>query len=478
MREYTVLFCIIILSSFANAQDSTLNYSATISLAASTAQTPFWLRANQNGVVPVNGTFGLGQFGLYKNYNKNNPRIFQWSAGAELIATFGKSGYGRQSDYFFTDLYAAGKIGPVEILVGQKKQVTGLMDTTLTSGSLSFSGNSRPIPGFRISLPSFYPLAFTNYFISIKASYEDGRLGPGRISYGSVRSVPTTYFHQKSIYFRFGKPSGRMNIFTGINHQARWGGENQISPISQLSTPDAYWYVISGKTFDYKKIGSHFGTIDIAGEWTGKAWTYYLYRQNIYETGSLFKVTNFADGLNGIRIRRKKTLLKDQTYFAINSFLFEVVGTKNQTNSSPLSGLAIFDKGDYYNSYIYSQGLSYKGGEIGTALNPNQNLTDNTLPRNSTKFTNNNRIWAFHSGVKASWLNTDLLFRGTYSRNFGTYLNPFDSTVQQFSMQLSASKKIKFLGNGSFIASFYSDIGSLYPSSSSFVLGYRKTGFL
>lgn len=477
MREYIFLFCITF-SSFANAQDSTLTYSTSISLAASTAQTPFWLRANQNGVVPSNGTFALGQFGLYHNYNKNNPRIFQWSAGAEIIGTYGKSGYGKRSDYFFTDLYAAGKIGPFEILIGQKKQVTGLMDTTLTSGSLSFSGNARPIPGFQISLPVFYPLAFTNDFISIKASYADGRLGASNISYGSVLSVPSTYFHQKSLYFRFGKPSNRIKLFSGINHQARWGGENQISPISQLNMLNAYWYVVSGKTVDYKKIGTHLGTIDIGGEWTGRKWSYFLYRQNIYETGSLFKVTNFADGLNGIRIKRNKLLSKDQTYFTINSFLFEVIGTKNQTNNSPLSGLVIFEKGDYYNSYIYSQGLSYKGGEIGTPLNPNQDLTDKGLQRNYSGFTNNNRIWAFHSGIKASWLNTDLLFRGTYSRNFGTYINPFDSSVQQFSMQLSASKKMKFLRNGSFIASFYSDIGALYHNSSSFVLGYRKDGFL
>lgn len=477
MREYIFLFCIIF-SSFANAQDSTLSYSTSISLAASTAQTPFWLRANQNGVVPRNGTFALGQFGLYQNYNKNNPRIFQWSAGAEIIATYGKPGYGKRADYFFTDLYAAGKIGPVEILVGQKKQVTGLMDTTLTSGSLSFSGNARPIPGFQISLPAFYPFAFTNYFIAVKASYGDGKLGAGNISFGSVLSVPSTYFHQKSIYFRFGKPTDRIKLFAGINHQARWGGESQISPVSQLNTLNAYWYVISGKTFDYRKIGTHFGTIDIAGEWAGRAWTYFLYRQNIYETGSLFKVTNFADGLNGIRIKRNRLLHKDQTHFAVNSFLFEVIGTKNQTNNAPLSGLVIFEKGDYYNSYIYSQGLSYKGGEIGTPLNPNQDFTDKALPGNGTKFTNNNRIWAFHSGVKASWLNTDLLFRGTYSRNFGTYINPFDSIVQQFSVQLSASKKIKFLKNSSFIASFYSDIGTLYPNSTGLLLGIKKSGLI
>lgn len=476
MHKFIFLYCTI-LSSFACAQDSTLSYSTSISFAASTAQTPFWLRANQNGIVPGNGTFALGQFGLYQQYNRNNPRIFQWSAGAEIIATYGKSGYGKRADYFASDLYVAGKIGPVEMLLGQKKGITGLMDTTLTSGSLSFSGNARPIPGFQISLPEFYPLAFTNDFISVKASYRDGKLGASTISYGSVRSVPTTYFHQKSLYLRFGKCSDPIKLFAGINHQARWGSENQISPVSELHTLNAYWYVISGKTFDYKKIGTHFGTMDIAGEWASKNWTYFLYRQNIYETGSLFKVTNFADGLNGIRISRNK-IAKDQTYFTFNSFLFEVIGTKDQTNNAPLSGLVFYEKGDYYNSFIYSQGLSYKGGEIGTPLNPNQDLTDKALQRNDTKFTNNNRIWAFHSGMKASWLNTDLLFRGTYSRNFGTYVNPFSSCIQQFSLQLSASKKMKFLKNGSFIASFYSDIGALYQNSSSIVLGYRKDGFL
>lgn len=465
------------LSSLCYGQDSTLLYKISLLSAGSTRQSPFWMHANQNGTIPLNGTFVSGQWSIYKIYNPNNPRVFQWSAGAEFVTNYGKSEYAKTGDYFFTDLYISGKIGPVEFLAGQKKSVMGLTDTLLTSGSLAMSGNARPMPGFKISIPDFLPFGFTNDFVSVKASYADSRLGGRQIAYGSTRYVTNTYFHQKSLYFRLGQYDNRFKIYAGINHQAIWGGENEISPVNHLSTLNAYWYVVSGKTLNYRKAGSHFGTIDIAGEWKGNDWTYFLYRQNIYDTGSLFKVNNFIDGLNGIRLKRNKMLLKNETYFAVNSILFEVIGTQNQINNSPLSGLAIFENGDYFNSYIYRQGWSYKEATLGTPLIPNQNLTDSNLPRNITKFTNNNRSWIFHSGITASWLNTNFLFKGTYSRNFGTYINPFDTVKQQISIQLSAEKKMKFLKNGNFIASIYSDIGKLYPNSSGLLLGYRKSGF-
>jgi hypothetical protein len=463
-------------TSVCSGQDSTLIFKTSLFLAGSTGQTPFWMRANQNGAIPLNGTFASGQWAVYKVYNQNNPRIFQWSAGAELITNYGKSGLGKTGDYFFTDLYVAAKIGPVEFLAGQKKSMTGLVDTVLTSGSLALSGNARPLPGFKISIPDFLPIGFTNDLISVKASYSDSRLGSSHINYGSTSYLPNTYFHQKSVYFRIGRAVNSFKMYTGINHQAIWGGEKELSPVNHLSTLNAYGYVILGKTLDYRKVGTHFGTIDLAGEWKGKNVNYFFYRQNIYETGSLFKANNFLDGLNGIRVNRIKPLRGKKTNFAINSFLLEVIGTQNQTNKSPLSGLAIFENGDYFNSYIYSRGWSYNGASIGTPLISSQELTNGDLPRNKTKFTNNNRSWIFHSGIAASWLNTQFLFKGTYSRNFGTYIDPFGSVKQQVSIQLSAEKKMKFLRNGNFIAIFYSDIGKLYPNSASVLLGYRKSG--
>jgi len=472
---YFCLFSAIIFNAKNSlAQDSTLRYNAAVLLAGSTGKTPFWIRANQNATIPLNGNFVSGHWGIYKIYNNNNPRIFQWSGGAEVVTNYEQSG-----KVIFTDLYIAGKIGPIEFLAGQKKGVMGLMDTTLTSGSLSFSGNARPFPQIKISVPRFFPLAFTNYLVSLKFSYSDGLLGGSDINYGSIHHVPLTYLHQKSLYFKVGMPNNNLNIYAGINHQVIWGGENKISPSYDLISSKAYWHAITGKTFNYRKIGDHFGTIDLGTEWKNSNWSYFLYRQNIYETGSLFQLTHFQDGLNGLRIKRNKVASNQKyTNFIIRSLLFEFINTKNQINNSPLSGLAIFEKGNYFNSYIYSNGWAYRGRGLGTPLITEKNLSDKNLPEVATQFTNNNRITTFHTGFEATWLNTSLTFKGTYSSNFGTYLRPFNNNKKQLSVLITAEKNIKKWNNLSFITSISSDSGSLYPNSMGILVGIRKNGFL
>ncbi|WP_229209494.1 capsule assembly Wzi family protein [Dyadobacter koreensis] len=424
-------------------------------------------------MIPLNGTFANGQFALNKIYNPSNPRAFQWSAGVELITN-----YGNKADVFFTDLFVAGKAGPVELMVGQKKNMTGLVDSLMTSGSLAVSGNSRPMPRVQISIPDFFPLAFTNDFLAVKASYSDGILDGSRIVYGSTDYVSSTYLHQKSFYLRIGNHRNKINILTGFNHQAIWGGEDQIMPVYNLTRSKAYWHVITGKTLDYKKIGTHFGTIDLAATYKDRNWNYYIYRQNIYETGSLFKINNFSDGLNGIKIQRNSQIYKSGNHFIINSFLVEFLSTQNQTNTNPDFGLLIFEKGNYFNSLIYSNGWSYKNRGIGTPLSPSKNLTNENLPKSGTEFTNNNRITAVHSGVSASWLNTVITVRATYSVNKGTYISPFSNNSNQVSLGLNAEKRIKQLNYTTVTAGLYSDFGKLYPNATSFTIGVRRSGYI
>jgi hypothetical protein len=472
MRICLFLFAFSIAFSI-RAQDSTVYYNASVMLSGATGQTPFWVHANQNGNIPMDGNFAQGNLALYKVYNPNNPRVFQWSAGAEVVGSYAKS-----EKIFISDLYVSGKIGIVEILAGQKKNITGLMDTTLTSGSLSVAGNSRPFPRVQISIANYTPLHFTNNFVSIKMSYSDGTLRGSRINYGSTPYVDHTYFHQKTLYLKFGNFHHKLNVYAGMNHQAIWGGESEIDRLNDLKPGKAYWYTISGKTLNSKKTGNHFGTIDLGGEWKSKHWSYFLYRQNIFETGSLFKVINFRDGLNGLRINRNAQHNIGSKKFELQSFLLEVIGTQNQINKSPLSGLAIYQNGNYFNSYIYQTGWSYRGKGIGTPLIPESGITKNTLPRNDSEFTNNNKFWAFHTGMVAYWLRLKLSFRATYSRNSGSYLSAFDSTKQQVSILFSAERNLKVLKGCSIYSSLSSDFGELYPNSSGVLVGIRKNGFL
>ena len=103
-----------LIPDLAFSQDSTFVYNINIQGSASTASTPFWLHANTNASVPLEGSFVSGQIGLYKKYNIHNPRILQWSAGAEMITYAGK-----KNDAFFSDLYIAAKLGPIELSIGQ-----------------------------------------------------------------------------------------------------------------------------------------------------------------------------------------------------------------------------------------------------------------------------------------------------------------------------------------------------------------------
>jgi len=455
------------------AQDSTLKYNVVVVASGSTGQTPFLGHTNQNGSTPLNGNYILGRWGVSKIYNAYDPRLLKWRAGAELITS-----YSTKENVFFTDLFVAGKLGPLELMAGQEKQTTGLVDSTLSSGSLAISGNARPLPRIQLSIPEFYPLYFTGNFVAIKASYSDGVMGTSRLLYGNLKYEPYTYLHQKTLYLRLGFPDQRFSFYTGFNHQVIWGGENRLWPTDNMTVADAYWHAVSGKAKNFKKIGLHFGTIDLGAEWKGLNWSFLAYRQNIYETGSLYRIINFEDGLNGFRMQRSDPLPESAKYFALQAVVLEVIGTKNQVNSAPPFGLSIYQNGNYFNSFLYQSGWSYKGFGLGTPLIPQQGTTDSQLPTNPSQFTNNNRLWAFHTGISASWLGATIVFKGTYSINYGSYLTPFDQATKQLSVFISAEKKMPFWRGTSVIASLASDYGKLYPNATGLLIGLRKNGFV
>ncbi|WP_159474354.1 capsule assembly Wzi family protein [Dyadobacter sp. 3J3] len=453
------------------AQDSTLTYSFSLLASGANNNTPYWLQSNQYGAIPKNGSFVSGQYGIHKIYNPGNPRLFQWSGGAELITNASKF-----SSVFFTDLYLAGKAGPLEISIGQRRESMGITDSTLTSGSLAMSQNARPYPKIQISTPNFVNIIPLNDIISFKFSYSDGLLGSSHINYGNVSQIPDTYMHQKSLYLRLGGLSHKISLYAGFNHQAMWGGEEKIFT-GGLKTPEAYKYVILGKPWAGSRVGNHFGTIDMAAEWRGNVWNVFFYRQSIYEDGSLAKLTNIADGLNGLRIRRKYIDKKDLS-FKLNSILAEFVYTKEQGGNTFDFDKGIFGRDNYFNHYIYAQGWSYKGRALGTPLIGPQNMYRDNIIRDNANFTANNRIIAFHLGLKASWKKVDLLFKGTFSQNFGTYNLPFPSALNQTSLIIRAERPISIWNKSLLSISLAADKGKLYTNNSALTIGWRKVGFL
>jgi len=460
----------LILLGTAQAQDSTLTYHANVESALSTGQVPFWLHANRFGTVPVRGSYAAAQIGLTKLASRpgTQKKFFAWSAGIELAAFAGP-----QSALFLSDAYLAGWVGPMELSVGQRRETVGLMDTTLTSGSLSMSGNSRPYPRLQLAIPQYFPLGFTRDFVAVKGTYSDGLLGKAHVIFGQVNEVPSTYLHHKSLYIRLGKPSQRLHLHGGFNHQAMWGGENLIFT-GGLAPAAAYKYVVIGKSWLNSRVGNHFGTIDLGAEWRARNWAYFAYRQNIYEDGSLAGLTNIKDGLNGLRISRNT--LPDQSGFVFKTLLLEFLNTKSQGGDIFDTNTKQFGRDNYYNHYVYSQGWSYRGRNLGTPVIPTQDLQRSDLPQNDSLLTVNNRLWAIHLGVIGNYRDVGFLAKGTFSRNFGAYGFAFNPARNQFSLLLEAEKPVTFAG-GSFLSlKLAADLGNLYPNNAALVAGWRKRG--
>jgi hypothetical protein len=457
-------------SNLAYSQDSTFFFDTRVQGTLSTPQTPFWLYANQNGVFPVKGSFLLAQASFQRFYNPNNPRFFQWGGGAELVAHAGE-----QSSAFFSDLFISGRAGPIELSIGQKKDVMGLGDSLLTTGSLAMSSNFRPYPKIQISTSRFVSLLPGNDIVSFKFSYSDGLLGGADTRYGNVSWVPDVYLHQKSIYVKLGGRSHKLNLYGGFNHQAMWGSEQKIFS-GGLPTSKAYNYVVFGKPWADSRVGNHLGTIDIAAEWKMKKWNIFLYRQTIYEDGSLSNLSSIADGLNGLRFKR----IKKSPYqnFSINTVLLEFLYTKNQGGNDFDFGTGTFGRDNYFNHYVYNQGWSYRHMTLGTPLIAPQALFRKNLTSSGALFTTNNRLYAYHIGIDASWKSINMLFKGTRSTNFGTYQSEFRPAVQQTSLFLKVEAPFHFWGENFLNVSLASDLGKLYPNSNALSLGWRKSGFI
>ena len=284
----------------------------------SSSQTPFWLRANQYGTVPLkNPALRLGG-GLHSDYVLTDSTGYRpktdWGYGVSIVANVGAT-----NQFLLPEAYIKGRIGAFELYAGRRKEVIGLSDTLLTSGSYIWSGNALPFPKIQLAIPVYTAVPFTNGIVSVMGTFSHGWFE------SENRLVRGSYLHQSSLYGRLGKPSWRVRLYGGFNHQVMWGGEsdyldNTVSSNGKLPSSLKYFpSVVLGTRnpfpddqsiqtitrFEENRIGNHLGSIDFAADVMLNHWNIFVYRQFIYDDGSLFYGTNLDDGLNGLRIKNR-----------------------------------------------------------------------------------------------------------------------------------------------------------------------------
>jgi hypothetical protein len=344
---------------------------------STSGQTPFWLRSNQYGVVPLESQFVTFRGAAHKEYdstkNENQKlKKFGIGYGAWAVANVGKV-----NQLLLPEAYIKVRYGAFEFYGGRKREIVGLVDTTLTSGSYIWSGNALPIPKIQISIPNYTSIV-GHGLVSIKGNYAHGW-------FGSSDSTKNFFLHQKSLYGRIGKPNWRIKMYAGFNHQVQWGGrpykpyiEKQTGKLitSYGNDFNTYLNVITGIPINRKgnglskngtpindalnRTGNHLGSIDIATEINFNKFDLLIYRQSIYDDGSLFYLGNVTDGVLGISYKRKNKNM------GLIKITLEFLDTRSQGGlwNSESTIPQIRGGDNYFNNSFYQ--WIYNGNTIGT----------------------------------------------------------------------------------------------------------------
>lgn len=456
-------------------------------------RTPFWLQTNQFGTVPRSGSALLMRGGAQHSWLLSQPdslkqwrtsrgtlspeRAWRLEAGAEVVANVGSSA----QSVLLPQAYGALRYGNWELRVGRRKQWIGLADSTLGIGSYAWSGNALPIPKIQLGLTRFTAVPFTRGWVSVLGFYSDGWFEKGRPVTSELK------LHQKQLYGRIGKPSGKFKLYGGFNHQVQWGGKSPYLTVDGQMPKglNNYFRMVFGRpgvdqvatNFDStNRVGNHLGSIDVAFEIDGKRANWFFYRQNLYEDGSLYYLSSIADGLNGLRIRRKNV---NRQGFTIREIVVEGMYTKGQGGPSFIIDQN-FKRGkdNYFNNAQVRDGWSYHDRTIGTPFIPPTSETSWKFPNYGDAFTSNNRVWVLHTGLGGTLSrHVEWSTKLSYSSNNGVYDLAFPTTVHQFSGLVRVQARTGWLGGNTLLSgSLAADLGGLYPSSFGLMLGLRKEG--
>ena len=496
---FTLYFCCIFSILFSQKLTSNIKYQVESGFILASNQTPFWLRTNQYGIVPQKQPILTFRGGAYKDYGTREinqpPKKIDFGYGFSSVVNIGKV-----NQLYLLEAYFKTHYKSLEFYVGRRKEVVGLVDSVLSSGSYAWSGNALPMPKVQLSIANYVPIIGKG-LVSVKGSYAHGWFNNDVLS--------QSYLHQKSFYGRFGKPNWKIKFYGGFNHQVQWGGKinlpYKLSTVRSNQLPSGfndYIFAVSGISLNYKsrqknidttkytdfdltnRVGNHLGTIDVGIEWSDKRAKVLIYRQSIYDDGSLFALANIMDGLNGISIIPFKP---SNRKISIEIITFEFLNTSNQGGAiGPTSTVPeIRGRDNYFNHPQFLNGWSYQNKTIGTPfITPSEDIKS-TFPKYQISnppqyleyFTNNNRVKVYYLGTQLRLFNKyHYTFRGSYSKNFGSYDVPFTNNskgISQTSIQNSLSFDIK---TGLIVnVNWAADFGGLYSNSNGLYCSVRKT---
>lgn len=473
--------------------------------------TPYFLTSNRHGI--LSNEKNTGYLRANAEYSQQLGTTRLWAVADIQLQKDNYSGfYLQQAAIGASWKYAFIKAGAWE-------QEPVLRNRELSSGSLVWSGNSRPIPQVRIGTNGFIDFPWTRQWLQVYFDISYGRFmdddwletrfGEFMDCYAArgidMHNRPNAYmtnkifYHQKQIFFR--SNPGKMFVATvGLEHAVQFGGTtyNNKDAGYQTFSDDVefkdFFKVLMPKAGDETDLagdanfsyGNHLGSLDAMLTYNQEdlyedrlAWSVSAYLENYFDDGSGMAKRNGWDGLWGLEW---KSGMPD----FVDGIVFEYLQTTDQ--SGPLhwdpydfsgkvaAGLPHEARGadNYYNNFYYA-GYAHRGHSVGSPMlkSPVYN-SDYYLA-----FTDN-RVRGFHLGFRGHILPVrGLTYRVLWSTRT-TYGTPFISSPHRMhttNLLVEAGWLWKFRPQQQFrfSAAFAMDYGSLYGNNTAVGLRVNYT---
>ncbi len=467
---------------------------------------PYWLTARRQGLSSIeskNGYIRMG--GVYKG-TLGKRKNYNYTIAADIIAN-----ENNESSFFLQQAYIEINRKWLTLSIGSKERFseakgdceqfsssafdtnrvntlfpnlygTGLTD--MSSGGLTYSGNSRPIPQIRLEIPQYTPVPGTNKWLRVRAHIAYGKFTDGDFQQEYTSSYPTArygknmLYHSKAAFIKIGKPQKFPLIFEGgVELYSQFGGDiynhEQGHIVSMPHTLKDYFKALvplSGgddTPLDEQTniSGNQTGSWHIAFTIPTKVADIRLYGEHMFEDFSQLFFFEYQmnhkgekriiyypwkDLMLGIRLTNKSN-----TAPFIGAVQYEYMSTYDQ------SGALYHDPSDnfheqmdgqdnYYNHGIYP-GWHHWGMGMGNPL-----VVSPLYNRNGNLEFRGNRIISHNIGVNGYiGYKIPIAYRlqYTYSENWGSYYHPFDNkryTTSLLAEFIYAPKKKSWIASCSF----------------------------
>ncbi len=445
------------------SQKDSISFCTEITGVYSTGKyAPFWLQSNRYGKISSSPASTFISTGIEKAYNKPH-RLFDYGFKADLLIRTDKT----RTELFPHELYAKARLAVFNFTVGSREQIFGNQDSTLSSGGLLFSKNTRPIPEIGAGIEDFTPVPLTSSYMEIKGGLRHGWFTDNIYT----REI---LLHHKFAYIRLG---GKLPVHVsyGIEHVAQWGGTDPVyGPLpGGLKNYARIFLAKSGGedaslSDQINVLGNHLISQGLKLELNVTGIRLNGYWQNISEDRPIRFIgsnrINKPDGLWGISI-------KNSRFPYIRGVLYELLNTTDQSGPYHDKDGLIYGGSDGYFGGSYPTGWSYYSQTIGTPF-----ITSPLYNENGTLHTTNSRVRLHHFGMEGNIRGIEYKVLASFSRNYGTYGLP--ENILNKSFLLEVQKHISLLSGFDVSCSVGGDTGNLFGNSTGVLFSIRKNGLL